>query len=48
MLEALSREISSGCSEQLLCADELALVIEILAGLKGKLEAWKGALSQKR
>ena len=44
VLEALSREITSGCSEELLYADHLALISETIEGLKGKLEAWKGVL----
>ena len=41
VLEALSREIRSGCPEELLYADDLAFVSETLEGLKGRLEAWK-------
>ena len=41
VLEALSREIRSGCPEELLYADDLAFVSETLQGLKGRLEAWK-------
>ena len=47
VLEALSRKIRSGCSEDLLYADELALASETLEGLKGRLEARKGALESK-
>ena len=44
VLEALSIEIGSGFSEELLYADDLALVSKTLEDLKGGLEAWKGAL----
>ena len=44
VLEALSIEIGSGFLEELLYADDLALVSKALEGLKGGLEAWKGAL----
>ena len=45
VLEALSREIRSGCQDELLFADDLVLVSEILEGLeKG---AWKRALESK-
>ena len=37
--EALSREIKSGYPEELLYADDLALVCETHEGLKGRLEA---------
>ena len=47
MLEALSREIRSGGSEELFYANDFALVSEILESLKGSLEAWKGALESK-
>ena len=47
VLEALSREIRSGCSEELLYADDLALVSETLAGLIEKLESWKSAMESK-
>ena len=46
VLEQLSREIRSGCSE-LLYADDLALVNETLGSLKGRLETWKKALESK-
>ena len=39
VLEALSREIRSGCPEELLYADDLALVSETLADLIEKLES---------
>ena len=39
VLEALSREICSGCQVELLYADDLALVREKHEGLKGKLKA---------
>ena len=39
VLEPLSREIRSRCPEELLYADDLALVSELLEGLKGRLEA---------
>ena len=41
VLEALSREIRSGCPEELLYADDLAFVSETLEGLKGRLEVRK-------
>ena len=44
VLEALSREMRSGCPEELLYADDLALVSETIEGLKGKLESWKQVL----
>ena len=47
VLEVQSREIKSGCPEELLYADDLALVSGLLEGLKGRLEAWKGALEPK-
>ena len=47
LLEALSREIKSGCPEELLYADDLGLVTETLEGLKGRLERLKGALESK-
>ena len=47
MMEALSRIIWSGCPEELLYAEDLALVSEIPEDLKGKLEAWKKHGSQK-
>ena len=47
MLEVLSREIRAGCPEELLYGNDLTLVSEILQGLKGRLEAWKGALESK-
>ena len=46
VLEELSREIRSGCSEELLFADDLTLVGAKLDGLKGRQEAWKGAESK--
>ena len=39
VLEVLSREIKSGYPEELLYADDLALVCETHEGLKGRLEA---------
>ena len=47
VLEALSREIRSGWPEELLHADDLALVSETLEGLKGRLQTWKEALKSK-
>ena len=47
VLEALSREIRSGCSEVLLHADDLTLVGETLEELKWGLQACKGALESK-
>ena len=44
VLEALSSGIKLGCPEELFCADALALINETREGLKGTLEAWKGAL----
>ena len=41
VLVAISREINSECPEELLYADDLALVKESLRGAKGRLEAWK-------
>ena len=46
MLETLSREIRSRCSE-LIYADDLTLVSETLERLKGRLEACEGALGSK-
>ena len=37
-----------GCLEKIFFADDSALVIESLEGLKGKLEAWKKSLKSKR
>ena len=48
VLEALLREIRSGCPEELLDANVLALVSETREGLKGRLKIWKGALDSKR
>ena len=42
-MEVLSREIRSGCPEELLYAGDLVVVSETLEGLKRRLEAWKGA-----
>ena len=36
------------CSEELLYDDDFALVNETLEGMKGRLEAWKGALKSER
>ena len=44
VLDAISREISSGCPQELFYADDLALVPETIEGLKGRLETWKGTL----
>ena len=44
MLEGLSREIRSGFSEELLFADDLALVIETFESPKWRLKYWQGAL----
>ena len=46
VLKALSTETRSGCSK-VLYADDLALLSETIEGLKGRLEAWKGALESK-
>ena len=43
LLEALSKEIGSGCPEKLLCAYHLTLISETLEGLIGRLQAWKEA-----
>ena len=48
VLEAVSREIRSGCPEELFYADHLVLISETFEGLKGKLEAWKGVLISKK
>ena len=48
VLEALSREFRSSCPEELLYADDLALISETLSELKLKLERWKKALEAKR
>ena len=47
VLDAPSRNIRSECPEELLYDDDLALVSEPLESLKGRLEAWKGALESK-
>ena len=47
VLDAPSRNIRSECQEELLYDDDLALVSETLESLKGRLEAWKGALESK-
>ena len=47
VLEALSREIRSGCLEKLLYADNVTLFSKTLEGLKGKLETWKRVLESK-
>ena len=44
VLEALSREMRSRCSGELLYADNLTLISESLDDLKEVREAWKGAL----
>ena len=44
VIEAVYREIRPGCPEKLLLPDDLTLICETLQSLKGKLEAWKGAL----
>ena len=44
VLEALSREMRSICSGELLYADNLTLISESLDDLKEVREAWKGAL----
>ena len=48
VLEVLSREIKLGCPEELLYADDFALVSESLNDLKVRLEAWKGPLESKK
>lgn len=45
VLEALCKDIKASFSEELLYADDLTLVKESPEGLKGALEAWKGAIS---
>ena len=47
LLDALHREVKSGCPEELLYADHLALVNETLQGVKAILEALKAALKSK-
>ena len=47
MLEVLSRRIRSGYLEELPYVDGLTLASETLKVLKGRLEAWKGALEAK-
>ena len=47
VLEALSRDIRTGCPEELLYADDLALVSDSVEGLTEKLENWKHALESK-
>ena len=44
VLEALSREITSGCPEVLFHVEDLEFVSETLESLKGRLEALKVAL----
>ena len=44
VLEALSREMRSGCPKELLYADDLAIVSETIETLNVKLEAWKHCL----
>ena len=48
VLDTPSGKIRSECPEELLYDDDLALVSETLESLKGRLEAWKGALESKR
>ena len=47
VLEVLLGESRSECPEELLYADDLALVSKRLEGLKRRLESWKGALESK-
>ena len=47
VLEALSGEIRSGCPEELLHADDVALVNETPEGLRRRLEVWKGTLESR-
>ena len=47
VLEALCREISLGCGDELHYADDFSLISETRKGLKGILEAWKGASERK-
>ena len=44
VLEALSREMRSGCPKELLYADDLAIVSETIETLNVKLVAWKHCL----
>ena len=44
VLEALTREMRSGCPEELLYADDLVLMGETVDLLKAKLESWKHSL----
>ena len=45
--EAPSREIKSGCPNELFYAVDMALVNETIECLKGRLEAWTGTLESK-
>ena len=47
VLEALSRDIRMGCPEELLYADDLALISETLQGLTEKLNLWKATMESK-
>ena len=47
IMEALSREIRTGCPWELLYADDLVIVAESLEELKLKLKTWKDSLEQK-
>ena len=42
VLGSVSTEIRSGCPEELLYADDLALVCQTLEDPKGRLEVWEG------
>ena len=48
VLEALSKEITSGYPVELLYADEFPVVTESHEGPKGRLETWKSAMELKR
>ena len=47
LLFIISKEIRSGCLEELLYTDDLPLVSKKLGGLEGRLEGWKRTLESK-
>ena len=47
VMEALSREFRTGCPWELLYADDLVIVAELLGELKIRLKNWKDGLEEK-